>query len=176
MSRELFKSYTDPVFDPLGAAESAASMTMRLLLNKERAARLVDYKARDADNLGLGDMLDKIINRSWKAPVEEGYESAIQNVVNHVALYHMMSLAADEEASSQVRSIANLKLEALREWMRIEAEEEAETEQRAASLLYGYRILQQFKDKGKTFTPAEPLSPPPGSPIGGGDLWMGCTL
>ncbi|GAA5523201.1 zinc-dependent metalloprotease [Aliifodinibius salicampi] len=176
-SRELFNSYTDPAFDPLGAAETAANMTMRLLLNKERAARLVDYKARDSNNLGLGDMLTKIINQSWKAPVEEGYKGAIQNVVNHVVLYHMMNLGANEEASSQVRSIANLKLEALREWMRIEAEEEAETEQRAASLLYGYRILQQFKDKGKTFRSAEPLSPPPGSPIGSDDsMFLRCSF
>lgn len=176
-SRELFNSYTDPVFDPLGAAETAASMTAGLLLNRNRAARLVEAKARNEENLGLGNLIEEIIVNTWKGTVSEGYESAIQNTVNHVILFHMMNLAADEEASPQVRAITNLKLESLREWMKIEAEERADTEQRVASLLFGYRTLQQFKDKGEMFMPTEPLSPPPGSPIGSGKnlLRLSCS-
>ena len=165
-SRELFNSHTDPTFDPIGAAETAAAMSAKLLFNTERAARLVSAEARSTDNLGLGDMLDTVIDRTWKQPVEKGYEGAVQNTINHVVLYQMMNLAADENASSQVRAVTNFKLEALREWMRNEAENRAKKEQRIASLLYGYRTLQQFKDKGEMFMPTEPLSPPPGSPIG----------
>ncbi len=175
-SRELFNNYTDPVFDPLGVAETAASMTAGLLLNRNRAARLTDAKARNDDNLGLGDLLEEIIVNTWQDTVSEGYESAIQNTVNHVVLFHMMNLAADEEASPRVRAITNLKLESLREWMKIEAEERADTEQRVASLLFGYRTLQQFKDKGEMFMPTEPLPPPPGSPIGSGANRLRCEL
>ena len=81
----------------------------------------------------------------------------------------MMNLAADENASSQVRAVTNFKLEKLREWMRNEAESGTGTEQRKASLLYGYRTLQQFKDKGEMFMPTPALTPPPGSPIGSGN-------
>lgn len=175
-SRELFNSYTDPVFDPIGAAETAAGMTAGLLFNRNRAARLVDSKARNDNNLGFGNMIEEVIAKTWQDTVHEGYEAAIQNTVNHVVLYHMMNLAADENASSQVRAVINLKLESLREWMKIEAEKTADTEHRVASLLYGYRTLQQFRDKGEMFMPTEPLSPPPGSPIGSGEIRLGCEF
>ncbi|MEL7833082.1 zinc-dependent metalloprotease [Fodinibius sp. Rm-B-1B1-1] len=176
-SRELFNSHTDPTFDPLSAAETAAAMSAELLFNTERAARLVQSEAHNADNLGLGDMLDTLIDRTWKQPVADGYKGAVQNTVNHVVLYQMMNLAADDQASSQVRAVTNFKLEALREWMREEAENRAEKEQRIASLLYGYRTLQQFKDEGEMFMPTEPLTPPPGSPIGSDELgFMQCSF
>ncbi|SMO35580.1 zinc-dependent metalloprotease [Fodinibius sediminis] len=165
-SRELFNSHTDPAFDPMGAAETAAHMTAELIFNRSRAARLVDFKARDINNLGLGEMLDTLMVHTWQAPPREGYQGSIQNIVNHVVLYHMMQLASNKNASSQVRAIMNLKLEALREWIKNEAAEEAPTEQRAASLLYGYRMLEQFKEEGKILPPTRPMPPPPGSPIG----------
>ncbi|HKK45590.1 MAG TPA: zinc-dependent metalloprotease [Balneolaceae bacterium] len=167
-SRELFKSHTNPTFDPIGAAETAASMSTDLLFNAHRAARLVQAKAQDSSNLGLGEMLDTIIKKTWQAPMKEGFEGAIQNTVNYVVLIKMMQLAENDNASSQVRAITNLKLEKLREWMKNEAENHAKREQRIASLLYGYRILQHFKDEGKIFKPTAPLPEPPGSPIGGG--------
>ncbi|HEX6982024.1 MAG TPA: zinc-dependent metalloprotease [Balneolaceae bacterium] len=167
-SRELFNSHTAPAFDPLGAAETAANMTAEMLFNANRAARLVDFGARDDDNLNLSEMVDNVLSKTWKAEMKEGYAGAIQNTVNHVVLYQMMQLAADKDASSQVRAMMNLKLEKLREWMKTEAEKNATDENRMASLLYGYRMLQQFREGGNTFMPTEPLSPPPGSPIGSG--------
>jgi hypothetical protein len=175
-SRELFNSYTDPAFDPLGAVETAANMTVNLLFNSERAARLVDFGARDSANLSLGDLVDRVIRQTWQAETKDGYAGAVQNTVNHVVLYHMMNLASDESASSQVRAIMNLKLEGLRVWMKTEAEENATDQNRIASLLYGYRVLQQFKDLGEMFMPTKPLEPPPGSPIGSGDYWLGCDF
>src|SRR5699024_5973836 len=56
-SRELFNSHTDPAFDPLGAAETAANMTTELLFNPERAARLVDFKAKNSAHLGFSEMV-----------------------------------------------------------------------------------------------------------------------
>ncbi len=175
-SRELFNSYSDPAFDPLGAAETAANMTANLLFNTERAARLVDFGARDSANLSLSEMVDQVMRQTWQSDINEGYAGATQNTVNHVVLYHMMNLASDESASSQVRAIMNLKLESLREWMKTEAEQNATKENRIASLLYGYRMLQQFKDKGEMFMPTQPLEPPPGSPIGSGESWLGCDF
>ncbi|WP_445664171.1 zinc-dependent metalloprotease [Fodinibius sp. AD559] len=176
-SRELFNSHTDPAFDPLGAAETAAAMSAELLFNTNRAARLVASEAQNIDNLGLGDLLDEVIENTWKKSITDSYQGAVQNTINHVVLYQMMTLAADENASSQVRAVTNFKLEALREWMREEAENRAEKEQRIASLLYGYRTLQQFKDKGEMFMPTEPLSPPPGSPIGSDDsTFLQCSF
>lgn len=175
-SRELFNSYTEPAFDPLGAAETAANMTLELLLNPNRAARLIEMKARDSSALGLGEMIDTILERTWKAESAAGYDGAIQNVVNHVVLHQLISLAADAGAPYQVRAVTNFKLEVLREWMKEEAENSGSNTQRLASLLYGYRLLQQFKDKGEMFKLTEPLSAPPGSPIGSGKVFLDCDL
>ncbi|TYP93844.1 protein of unknown function (DUF5118) [Fodinibius salinus] len=176
-SRELFNSHTDPAFDPLGAAETAASMSANLLFNTNRAARLIDAEARDSTNLGLGDMLEKVIEKTWRQPVSKGYQGAVQNTINHVVLFEMMNLASNEGASSQVRAVTNLKLEKLREWMKMEAENHAEGEQRKASLLYGYRMLEQFKDKGEMVMPTRTLDPPPGSPIGSSDsTFLQCSF
>lgn len=169
-SRELFKSHTSPAFDPVGAAETAASMTADLLFNANRAARLVQAQARDSSNLGLGNLIDEVLQKTWQAPVKKGFDGAIQNTINYVILVKMMNLASDDHASSQVRAITNLKLEKLREWMKDEAEKRAKREQRIASLLYGYRMLQHFKDEGKMFKPTPALPQPPGSPIGSGKL------
>lgn len=174
--RELFNSHTDPAFDPLGAAETAADMTAELLFNPNRAARLVDFGARDSASLGLDEYLETIIDRTWKAEMREDYRGTIQNTVNHVVLYHLIELASDDDASSMVRAVTNLKLESLREWMQAEAEERASSSQRISSLLYGYRLLQQFREDEEMFTPTEPLSPPPGSPIGHSPAFLNCSL
>lgn len=173
-SRELFNGHTDPAFDPLGAAETAANMTTLLLFNSERAARLVDFEARNSNNLGLAEMLDEVINRTWKTKVPEGYNGAIQNTVNHVVLHRLINLAADGQASTLVRAITNFKLETLREWMKIEAEKNAAGQQRISSLIYGYRMLQRFKENSEMFMPAQPLGSPPGSPIGSKKTFLGC--
>jgi len=49
------KSY--PAFDVTAAADTAADLTFDVLLNPRRAARLIEFKRRDADNLGLMDVL-----------------------------------------------------------------------------------------------------------------------
>lgn len=171
-TRELFNSHTDPTFDPLGAAETAAGMSAGLLFDNNRAARLVEAHARDTSNMGLSEMLTEIIEHTWKQPVDEGYMGAVQNTINHVVLFEMMNLASEKNTSSQVRAITNLKLEELREWMKDEAENKATGTQRISSLLYGYRTLQQFKEEGKMVMPTKPLPPPPGSPIGSGSYGL----
>lgn len=167
-SRELFNSHTDPTFDPLGAAETAAGMSAELLLDNNRAARLVEAHSRDTSRIGLSEMLTEIIENTWQQPVDESYKGAVQNTINHVVLFEMMNLASDENTSSQVRAITNLKLEELREWMKDEAENNATGSQRISSLLYGYRTLERFKKEGEMVLPTDPLPPPPGSPIGSG--------
>lgn len=179
-SRELFRGYTDPAFDPLAAAETASNMTIELLFNPSRAARLVEMEARDTLNLGLAEMIDEVLSRTWYGEVKRGYSSTVQNIVNHVVLRQLLSLASNSQASSQVRAVANFKLETLREWMKIEAEQNTDTSdvQRLSSLLYGYRMLQHFTDKGKALIdPTDPPAPPPGSPIGSGSrIGLECSL
>src|SRR5690242_20978553 len=72
--REHFKIRTSPAFDALAPAEAAAQHTLQFLFNPERAARLVEFHARSAENPSLEEVLDAIINVTWKAPHGKGYD------------------------------------------------------------------------------------------------------
>src|SRR6202008_4599286 len=116
--REHFKIHTSPAFDALAPAEEAAQHTLQFLFNPERAARLVEFHARDKENPGLAEVVDAVLGATWKAPHGEGYSEQIANAVDMVALYDLMQLAANDHATDEVRSIASLKLHDLHDWLK----------------------------------------------------------
>src|SRR5690242_4618122 len=103
--RENFRIRTQPVFDALAPAEAVADHVSGFLLNDERAARLVQFHARDARNPGLSEVIDKILASTWKAPAATGYAGEIQHTVNMVILSDLMALAAGERGANQVRAV-----------------------------------------------------------------------
>jgi hypothetical protein len=171
-TRELFPGHTGSTFDPLGAAEVAANLTVRLILHPERAARLVDYHSRDRRYPGFGEVLDQLITFTWKSPYKSGKFREIQRVVNSVVLYNMMSLVAYEDAASQVRALAFMKLEELKNWLRWQLNTHKDgkyllddSDQRA-HFLYAVGKIELFqRDPSKITVPA-PMAAPPGAPIG----------
>ncbi len=114
---ELFPGRTGLTFDPLGAAETVANLTISLILNPERAARLEDYASRNESYPGLGEVADKLISATWKAEELTGPEAAIRRAVNDVVLYHMFRLAADDQAAPEVRAVVAMKLDGLKSWL-----------------------------------------------------------
>src|SRR5882724_13017701 len=113
-TREDFRIRTYPNFDALAPAEAAADHVCDFLLNQERAARLIEFHAREARNPGFTEVLDKILASTWKAPAGTGYQGEIQHTVNMVVLLDLMSLASGERAANQVRAISELKLDDLK--------------------------------------------------------------
>ena len=172
-SRELFNSHTDPAFDPLGAAETAANMTAGLLFNPQRAARLVDFKARSEKHLGFDEMVNKTIGATWKADPSDQYEGAVQRTVNFAVLYNLIKLASDEETSSQVRAIAHQKLTELERWL---SDRKTSNAQWKAAYQYGAKLIREYiEHPDRMESLPEPLSPPPGSPIGSGKAFLHCA-
>lgn len=165
-SRELFNSYTDPGFDPLGAAETAAQMTAQLLFNANRAARLVDYEARNENNLGLSEMIDQVLDATWLTQQADGYDAAVQRTVDFVVLYNMIQLAMDDDASAQVRAIAHNKLKNLQAWLSAQIPD-SNPDQWQAAYRYAAKLIDDYENHPERIeSMPEPLSPPPGSPIG----------
>jgi hypothetical protein len=66
--REFFGSRTAPAFDALGAAGTAAELTLSMLLPSERLARCVDFHRRDPAMPGCDDVLDAIVKRAFAGP------------------------------------------------------------------------------------------------------------
>ena len=164
-TRENFRIRTQPVFDALAPAEAVADHVSGFLLNQERAARLVQFHARDARNPGLAEVIDKILAATWKAPAAIGYRGEIQHSVNAIILSDLMALASGERASNQVRAIASLKLDQLRQWLATRNRLVPDENQRAF-VFYSLEQIKRFQEDPKkmNLTPAQ--QPPDGQPIG----------
>ena len=169
-NREDFRIRTSPVFDALAPAEAYANHVCDFLFNPERAARIVEFHARDGANPPLGDVIDKILAETLRAPLRGEYGGEIQRTVNAVVLNELMSLAANERASNQVRAIAEYRLEGLRSWLQQQVNL-APDENQKAFLFYAANQIKRFQDDPKKMNLTKPNDPPDGQPIGS-DLWM----
>ena len=67
LKRKLCTRRTSPAFDSLAPAEAAADIVVRLLLQPERAQRLIEYHSHDANNPGFDELLDTLLASTWKA-------------------------------------------------------------------------------------------------------------
>ncbi|HEV2196224.1 MAG TPA: zinc-dependent metalloprotease, partial [Candidatus Acidoferrum sp.] len=171
--REHFKIRTSPAFDALAPAEAAAQHTLQFLFNPERAARLVEFHARNAENPGLQETLYAILLATWRAPHGEGYNAQIANVVDDVALYDLMALAANGNASQEVRAVASQELHDLYDWLAhgTPGASGRETISDHAHVLFAVREIEQFEKDPKKIDLTAPAEPPDGQPIGTDDDW-----
>jgi hypothetical protein len=162
-TRESFPARTGLTFDPLAAAETAAAITVGQILHPERATRLVEYNARDTASPGLGEVIDELVKATWKSSPGTPYAAEIRRSVDSVVLYHLMSLAAGERASTQARAIAALKLEDLKHWM--EQRVWNDDNDRAHAFL-AIAQIKKFEQDPKQIPLPSPPTAPPGQPIG----------
>jgi len=163
--REDFKIRTYPVFDALAPAEAAAQHTLQFLFNPERAARLVEFHARDKANPGLEEIFDAVLAATWKAPHGSGYAAEVGKVVDDIVLYDLMALAANDKASDEVRGVAWLKLRELKAWLDSgRAIPEAILDQ--AHVFFASKQIELFEKDPKRLDPTPPAEPPDGPPIG----------
>jgi hypothetical protein len=163
--REDFKIHTSPAFDALAPAESAAQHTLQFLFNPERAARLVEFHARNAEDPGLAEVLDAVLNATWKAPHGTGYSEEIANTVDDVVLYDLMVLSANDRAAGEVRAIASLKLTELDDWLNSPGGRSKATSD-MAHVLFASKEIQLFEKDPKRIDLTAPVEPPDGPPIG----------
>jgi hypothetical protein len=165
---ELFPAYTGQTFDPLAAAESAAQLTIRMILQPPRASRLVDFHARNKDYPGLAEVVDKLVAATWKSSDKYASSSSlaeIQRVVDNVAMIYLMRLAQDETtASPQARAVALLKLDDLKSWLAAKSSEEKDEDLRA-HYKCGMTQISLFLADPKDFKIPQLPTPPAGGPI-----------
>ncbi len=170
--REHFKIHTRPVFDALAPAEAAAQHALQFLFNPERAARLVEFHALNAENPALQEVLETILAATWKTPHGEGSSGQIANVVDMVALYDLMALAANDHASDEVRAIARLELDELHGWLNAPLAGRQPISDQAHVSFASWQI-EQFEKDPKRMELMAPAEPPDGPPIGTDDDWDG---
>ncbi|WP_299452114.1 zinc-dependent metalloprotease [uncultured Microscilla sp.] len=166
-NHENFRAHTGVAFDPLAVAETAASITLKMLLHHERAARLVQYHARNAKNPGLQQVITQLLEVTLKSSIKQGYPGEVQKVVNNTVLYQLIQLANHPKAATQVKAIATYELQEMKEWLK---NKQIAVKDKATKAHYFFAALEIEKfQKGiikHKFT--VPSMPPAGSPIGGG--------
>jgi hypothetical protein len=153
-TRESFPAQTGLTFDPLAAAEAAADLSLKLLFDPERAARLVEHSARDAANPSLEFVIGEVLQATWKAPRLAGLRGATQDVVDHAALEELLGLAA---GSSSASAVARGQALALRGWLK-----GVEGAQSAAAVAR----IDAFEKNPEKFVVTPAPAAPPGQPIG----------
>ena len=163
--RESFKSKTGLTFDPVAAAESAAQHSISMLLNRDRATRLVQQHALNNSMPSLAVVIDKLLAATWKTDHSEDYEGAIGRMVDQLVLKQLMRLSADEKAASQVRAVALLKINNLATELKSNS---ASNESQKAHHQFALSEIAHFKLHPKEMLQSESLKMPDGSPIGAG--------
>ncbi|MDQ4120285.1 MAG: zinc-dependent metalloprotease [Acidobacteriota bacterium] len=163
---EVFPKRTNPIFDPVGAAEIAADIAVTGLLEPNRAARLISFNARNKNNPHFREVVDALIKATWKAPEPtNGYLAAIERSVQSLTVSRLMDLGANSNAQPQVRATATEALRALQ--ARLKQAGASVSGDTAAHYRATIEDIERFltrPDSPRKQT--TPLPNPPGDPIG----------
>jgi hypothetical protein len=167
--RELFERNTGLVFDAVTPAASAADITVSMLLQPERAARLVVQHAIDPTLPGLDAVVDRLVSTTFRHPADrDAYQAEVNRAVEAVVVRRLMDLAASAPMP-QVRAIATARLEAMR---RSFADgPQPDPAERALSVLFAREIGRFLERPWADTQRVNVPTPPPGSPIGDEDEW-----
>jgi len=161
---ELFSSRTRPAFDELGAARTLAQMIVDAILQRERAARLVQFASRGARPLTLEETVDAL-TLTWSPPPRAAPSAqALRRVAQRAVADRMLLLAADKEAAPEVRAIVELKMDALRRRARSLAGVGSVPER--AHWLAIAADFTRWLERQELPTPTPAMRAPPGDPFG----------
>ncbi len=167
-TRESFKSKTGVAFDPFGAVETASTMTLELLLHPERVTRLVQHKSLDKSQLGLVEVLDKLILNSFQKSYKGTYYQELQNIVNYQVLNQLFHLSSNKDMYWQVNAIVNNKIDKIRVVLK-DLKSKKNSKETALQKIYHQEMIKMISDFKKHPTKfKKSISPkiPDGSPIG----------
>jgi len=172
--RETFQDKTGLTFDPLAAVEAATDISLMFLLQHERASRLIQYKARDSSLPGLDDLIDAVVEKTWKSAPAPGLQGEVERVIANRSLAHLMNLAENTKAADQARAISMQKITELKSWLE---SQQANDYSLAAHYAYAIDKINDFQDGKNEPALSIPAKIPDGSPIGSDDMHLhnGCS-
>jgi hypothetical protein len=166
---EMFPRRTGLTFDPTGAATIAADMTISALLNAERAARLVEFHARDANNPGLHEVIQAIRTKLRPTSLREDASALALRAAQTVYVMRLMELGANESASADVRAIAQQQVGQVGALTMVPGNSAAAASAEWAAHDQALReLVKRYEERPfSPYAPQKPLPVPAGDPIGG---------
>ena len=163
--RENFNSRTGLTFDPLGAAETASNMTVSLILNPQRASRLIQYHSRDNQYPSLTFVVSQLIDKTWKSTKLTGTLGQIQTVTDNVVLQNLINLSRNDLATTQARAVAYHEIDKLKLWLESERRRMTDSNLKA-HFSFAIARINEFQKNPTKGDILDPLTAPAGSPIG----------
>ena len=166
---ELFPRNTGLTFDPVAAASIAADMAISGLLNPERAARLVEFHARDPKNPGLPEVIQAIRTKLRVQTGREDASSLVLRAAQSVFAMRLMELGANDAAAPDVRAVAQHAVGELTELLPVASNEPGRYSREWLAHAASLRDLIKRYDARpfSPYAPQKPLPVPAGDPIGG---------
>ena len=164
-TRENFVSNTGLTFDPLSAAATAAELTVRLILQPQRDARLIEYNSRDSSCPSLSEVIDKLVSATILSQHNDKKREEIQEVIDNIVLNHLMSLARAKGTIDEVNAIALFKLKNLKEDL-TEKIKATKNENLLAHYEYLISKINNFENNPDSIKEIKTPDIPEGQPIG----------
>ncbi len=163
--RELFQSWTGLTFDPLNAAAVSADHAIGLILNPQRAARLIEYHARHAENPSLEEVLSRITSATWYRKPQAGMNGVLQQTVDQIVMNHLFNLGVYSDTNPAVHAIVYDQLVQLHNFLSGKIEEIDDPDWRA---FYRFAIhqIERFDRAPDELKIPPPGVMPDGPPIG----------
>ena len=165
-TRETFQSGTGGTFDPLEPADSAVALTLDVLLDPARATRMNVLHALEPEQPAFDELLNVLMQASWRSSRQAGAEGAIQRRTNHQVLERLMLLAGNRDAGKDVEAQAFDSINQLDLWLSGQAGSANEAAWRAHYAHARWRI-ERMREDPSSVEQIVPVKAPPGSPIGG---------
>jgi hypothetical protein len=146
-TRESFSGNTGHIFDEHAPARSAVTMTLDVLLDPQRAARMTRGGAP-----GFEEIIDRLLALAW---FDNSDDAEMQRLTGDILLAKLLQLAVNPAVDTAVRDQAHAAINRLDGWL-------AENE--------GYDLarqqIQRMQEDPASVELIVPVTVPPGSPIG----------
>ncbi len=164
-TRETFPSRVR-VFDPLGIAEIAARMTIKSILQFERAGRMQAQHQANPNSPSFKEALELLEESVWSSQEQlEPPDAAIKRVVQRVLVEELINLASNEKATNDVKALSSAALRKLENRLQTSSRRDSDIMRAHRGLLWD-TITRFLSRSQEPASKSKPLSPPPGSPIG----------
>lgn len=164
-NRELFNRRTGLSFDPLAAAETAADLPLSFLFQVSRLNRLAQVEG-DKAGLGLTEMLETVLAKTWRATRQQGFEGLIQRQNEQLVLTYLLAASENENASFATRAAVLQVLDKIRTMA-------GGGSKTSTDKGYYLLTLERLKHPEKAKATQHAVLPP-GAPIGSDGSWLAC--
>lgn len=159
-SRELFRKRTGLSFDQLAPAETAADLPLSFLFNSERLNRMVQFELQNG-GLGPAEMINLLLDKTWKAPRQTGMKQLIQLQTEQVLLTYLLAASVAEANSFAVKACMQKALKELRAFIESTMKSNNDPTYQGHLVLALERMAKPGEAK-----PTLHKEIPPGAPIG----------